>query len=135
MKMRMKGVYRAIRYGSVGTSTFLFDLGIVFFLINVFDVHYLHAVAIGFVVGITLHYAISRLWVFKGTERTIHHGYLYFVTAGIVSLTTVLLLVSILVGGLGMPLIIARPMISAVVGSANYLFNLYLNFKVAGKHV
>ncbi len=95
---------------------------------------YLLAVAIGFVVGISVNYAISRMWVFKGSLRKIHHGYLYFLSAGLLSLIAILTLVGTLVSGFGVPLLIARPIVSGIVGCGNYLFNLYLNFKVAGKH-
>ncbi len=133
--MNRKALYRASRYASVGISTFIVDLGIVFFLINTFQINYLYAVAVGFIIGISLNYTISRLWVFKGSTRTIHHGYLYFVSAGLISLTAVLTFVGIMVSGLGIPLIIARPIVSGIVGCGNYLFNLHFNFKVAGKHV
>lgn len=132
--MNTGGFKRLSKYASVGVSTFLIDLGILFSLTTLFHVFYLYAVAIGFGIGITLNYIISRTWVFKGTARTIHHGYIYFVGGGVVSLGVVLTLVGILVGTLGIPLLIARGIVSGIVGIGNYLFNLYINFNVAGKH-
>lgn len=133
--MNKRAVYRFARYYLVGGSTFLIDLVILFSLTNFFNTPYQWAVAIGFIIGISINYAVSRLWVFSGTERRLHHGYVYFLGGGIVSLTAVLTLVGILVEKVGIPLIFARLVVSGIVGMGNYLFNLYLNFKVVGKHI
>ncbi|MES2014496.1 MAG: GtrA family protein [Patescibacteria group bacterium] len=128
------GFYRASRYLAVGVCTFLIDLAIVVLLTSVFSIHYVIAVSIGFAVGISLNYTLSRRLVFRGTKRTVNRGYMYFLSAGLVSLTAILILVGIFVGVLGMPLIAARILASGIVGSGNYLFNLFLNFNVAGQH-
>lgn len=130
-----RSALRALRYLAVGVSTFLIDLVILFALTNLLGVPYTIAVAIGFIIGITLNYAISRAWVFRGTEQHIHHGYAYFLGGGLVSLTAILTLVTVFVERLGIPLLFARILVSGIVGCGNYLFNLYLNFKVAGKHI
>lgn len=133
--MHWKSFYRLIRYVVVGVSTFLIDLVILFALTKFFSVPYTYAVAIGFIIGISLNYTISRAWVFRGTERHIHHGYAYFLGGGLVSLTAILTLVTVFVERFGIPLIFARIVVSGIVGCGNYLFNLYLNFKVVGKHI
>lgn len=133
--MSRKSLYRFIRYITVGVSTFLIDLVILFVLTNLLAVPYTIAVAIGFIIGMSLNYAISRAWVFRGTERHIHHGYAYFLGGGLVSLTAILTLVTVFVERFGIPLLFARILVSGIVGCGNYLFNLYLNFKVAGKHI
>lgn len=130
----IRAVKRFLQYSSVGFSTFLFDLLIVFLLTHFFNVQYLWAVGIGFLIGVSLNYLISRVWVFKGTKRTLHHGYLYFIGGATLSLSAILLFVGLLVGTLGVPLLVARIFVSGVVGCGSYLFNLYINFKVAGTH-
>lgn len=133
--MNKRALYRFARYYLVGGSTFLIDLVILYALTIFFNVPYQLAVGIGFAIGVSINYAVSRLWVFTGTERRLHHGYAYFLGAGLLSLAAVLTLVGILVERFGISLIVARILVSGVVGIGNYLFNLYLNFKVAGKHV
>ncbi len=132
--MDIRGLYRFARYSAVGVSTFLLDLLIVFVLVNGFAVHYLVAIAIGFIAGVSINYAVSRLWVFRGTLRSLGEGYLYFVCAGLLGLGAILSLTALLVESFGISLFPARIAVSGIVGIGNYLFNLYLNFKVAGKH-
>ncbi len=129
--MNPQGLYRFIRYSAVGVSTFLLDLGIVFTLVNGLKIFYLYAVAIGFIIGVSCNYFISRIFVFKGTKRTLYHGYFYFITAGVLGLMVVLVLTGILVSIFGVSLLIARVIVAGIVGYSNYLFNLYVNFRVA----
>lgn len=133
--MRSRTFTRFVRYFAVGGSTFLIDLVILYLLTAFFYVPYQLAVAIGFGIGVSLNYFIARRFVFKGTKRTMQHGYAYFITAGILGMIAVTSLVSLLIESFGVSLIIARVFVSGVVGIVNYLFNLHLNFKVAGKHV
>ena len=126
---------RFLRYSTVGVLTFGLDLCILYVLTEVFHVFYLYAIAVGFTVGITVNYTICRPWVFKHTERTLHLGYWYFVGAGFVALLVILSSVGLLVGTFGVPLFVARVIVSGIVGYGNYLMNLYWNFKVVGKDI
>ncbi len=130
--MNLWGWYRLGRYFLVGFSTFALDLLILFALLEL-GVPYLIAVAIGFLIGVSLNYAISRAWVFRGSDRKLRQGYLYFVTAAGTGLFIILSSVGLLVEVFGLPVIVARIIVSGAVGYGNYLFNLYLNFKVAKK--
>ncbi|TAJ15917.1 GtrA family protein [Patescibacteria group bacterium] len=133
--MRSRTFSRFVRYFAVGGSTFLIDLAILYALTTFFHVPYQIAVAIGFGIGVSLNYFIARRFVFKGTERTMHHGYVYFLSAGILGIIAVTSLVSLLVESFGFSLIVARVLVSGCVGIVNYLFNLHVNFKVVGKHL
>src|SRR3546814_13669907 len=55
------------------------------------------AAAIGFLVSNSLHYAPGRSWIFRGTDRKIHTGYLIFlINAGLGMAITVILLAALL---------------------------------------
>ncbi|MDO8523647.1 MAG: GtrA family protein [bacterium] len=132
--MDVRGLQRFARYATVGVLTLGMDLFIVYILVNVFAVYYLFAVATGFTIGLSTNYAVSRWWVFQETKRSLERGYAYFILAGLLSLAAILFLTALLVESFGIPLFPARIAVSGIVGFGNYLFNLYLNFKVAGKH-
>jgi len=127
-------IIRFAKSTSVGVSTFLFDLVLLFVLTDFFGMNYVIAAGLAFLVAVTLNYFISRRFVFKGTERSVHHGYLFFlgiVGTGLVFITG---LMYVLVDVVGLPMLPSRILIAGVVGIWNYLMNLHFNFKVAGKH-
>jgi len=61
-------------------------------------------------------------------------GYMRFVSMAVIGIILVAWGMKICVDLLGWNYIISRILIAAIVGMWNYLFNLFINFKVAGKH-
>lgn len=125
---------RFSRYASVGVSTFLFDLGILYIAVTGFGVAYYVATPIAFLIAVSINYAVSRSYVFRGTTRVWSHGYIYFLCVagiGVIATTT---LVAFLVSFLALHYLFARVLVAGIVGFANYFFNLYVNFNIAGKH-
>ncbi len=61
-------------------------------------------------------------------------GYLRFIIAAGVGAAVTTLLVFLFTTKLGLYYLFARLITSGLVGMGNYFFNLYINFKVAGKH-
>lgn len=125
---------RFFRYATVGFLTFCFDLLLLVLFIEVFGIPFFIATPLCFAIAVSANYVLSRLHVFPGTARSLHAGYAYFLIAGgagaIASTSGVALLV--LYGGFHyFP---ARIMVAALVGMANYLFNLRFNFRVMGLH-
>lgn len=55
------------RYIFVGGLATVADMGTLFLLTNYLDVFYLLSAAIGFVLGLSVNYAISIFWVFEST--------------------------------------------------------------------
>jgi putative flippase GtrA len=121
------------KYTLVGTTTFTFDLLLLFLLVDTFSISQIYAAGMAFVVAVSLNYWVSRKFVFAGTLREAKAGYanflliagmgLFIVTGGMYILTT-----------LGVGYLVARAVIAAITGFWNYLMNLYVNFKVAGVH-
>ncbi len=124
---------RFFKYTSVGVSTFLFDLGLLYILTDTLHIYYVLSAALAFIIAVSCNYFISRKLVFKGTLRSAHAGYLIFLLIAGVGLATVTGLMYVFVTLLGMNYLLSRVLIAAVVGIWNYLMNLYVNFKVAGK--
>jgi len=124
---------RFLRYSLVGFGTFLFDLSLLFMATSA-GVPYFLATPVTFLIAVSINYAISRHYVFKGTERPISHGYMYFASIAFLGAIVTTTLVVALVQYLALHYVLARIIVAGIIGIAGYLFNLHFNFKVAGKH-
>jgi putative flippase GtrA len=128
-----KGIMRFLRYSCVGGGTFLFDLLMLYIFTDAFGWSPVFAAGLAFFIAVSLNYYISRILVFKGTTREFKQGYLGFLLIAGTGLVIVTGGMYIMVDILKLQYIISRILISFVTGLWNYLLNLYVNFKVAGK--
>jgi putative flippase GtrA len=129
-----KSLIRFLKYTSVGVSTFLFDLFLLYLLTDSFKIHYALATPLAFGIAVSINYFLSRRFVFKGTLRSVHAGYGVFLAIAGTGMAAVTGLMVVFVEVLHMEYLPARVIIAGIVGVWNYLMNLYVNFKVAGKH-
>ncbi len=129
-----KGLLRFLKYASVGCSTFLFDLFLLYVFIDYFKIYYVLATALAFGIAVSINYFISRRFVFKGTLRSVHSGYGVFLLIAGAGMGAVTGLMVVFVEVFHLPYLPARVIIAGIVGLWNYFMNLYVNFKVAGKH-
>ena len=133
-KVDRSGIIRFFRYALVGGSTFAFDLGLIWVMTELIGIPYYISTPFAFVVAVSLNYFISRRFVFKGTERKVHHGYAYFITVAGGGALLITLAVALLTETLHLHYLLARTLVACAVGIGNYLFNLHINFKVVGRH-
>lgn len=129
-----RGLARFVKYSSVGCSTFAFDLVLLYLLIDYAQVPYIYATALAFLVAISIHYVVSRRYVFQGTLRQAHSGYAIFVVIAFGGLLLVTGGMYVMVEYAHVQPLLARVAVAGVVGFWNYLMNLYVNFRVAGLH-
>ncbi|MFW5498219.1 MAG: GtrA family protein [Maridesulfovibrio sp.] len=129
----IKGTIRFLRYTCVGGGTFLFDLALLYILTDGFNWPPAFAAGLAFLIAVSVNYLISRRLVFKGTAREFRQGYFGFLLiagTGLIIVTGgMFLMVDILHG----QYFICRILISLITGLWNYILNLYVNFRVAGK--
>ena len=125
---------RFLIYSSIGVSTFLFDLALLWVAIDVLSISYLIATPLAFLVAVSINYFISRKVVFRGTERTLGRGYLYFIILAGAGMAGTTLLMWALIELTGFHFAVIRVVIAGIIGIFTYLTNLYLNFKVVGVH-
>ncbi len=125
---------RFIRYSSVGFLTFCIDLLLLLFLTAYLKVPYLPATAGSFLIAVSGNYLISRRYVFRHTKRGMHAGYIYFLQFALLGMAVTTGLMWLLLSLAPLPVLYARVIIAAFVGIGNYLANLHLTFRVAGKH-
>lgn len=125
---------RFLRYATVGGLTFAFDLALLWVMTDLIGIPFYVSTALGFLIGVSANYFISRRYVFKGTRRRVHHGYAYFILVASGGALLVTGAVTALVTYAAFHYLVARVLVACVVGMGNYLFNLHYNFRVAGQH-
>lgn len=128
------GIKRFLKYAIVGGSTFAFDLLLLWVMTELFGIPYYVSTPFAFIVAVSINYFLARAHVFKGTERPVHHGYMYFVGVAGGGAFLITSAVALLVTFTGLHYLPARILVACVTGTLNYLFNLHINFKVVGKH-
>ena len=129
-----QSLQRFLKYFGVGAATFLFDLAMLFVFIDVFRWNYIVSAGASFLVAISLNYYISRRHVFHGSLRSTHAGYAIFIGIALVGLVAVSGGMFFFVQVFGWHYISSRIVVALIVGVWNYVMNLYVNFRVAGRH-
>lgn len=132
MRIDRPALTRLFKYALVGGSTFAFDLVILYAMTDLAGIPYYVSTPLAFVIAVSINYFVSRKFVFKGTQRHIHHGYAYFLGVAILGGLLISGAVAGLVTLFALHYLVARTLVACVVGLGNYLFNLHINFKVAG---
>jgi putative flippase GtrA len=122
------------KYALVGVSTFALDLVLLFVLTDAMGIPYVLSAALAYGAAVSLNYFISRHTVFVGTVRGLRTGYALFLGAALCGMTLVSAGLFVMVEWLSVHYILARFVVAGFVGVGNYVFNLYINFKVAGYH-
>jgi putative flippase GtrA len=113
----------------VSCATFLFDMLFLWVLVQFLHVGKYPATAIGFVVATTIHYAVARVWIFRGTTRRVTSGYVYFLINAGIGLVATMAFFALFAGLLGMTYLVARVIASVFAGLAAFLLNAVLNFR------
>jgi putative flippase GtrA len=77
-------IVQLLRYTVVGGIAFLFDFGTLYLLTEYLKVYYLLSAAIAFMLGLTINYLLSIIWVFE--KRTVKSKNLEFMIFGLIGL-------------------------------------------------
>ncbi len=121
---------RFLGYSVIGVGTFLFDLYLLNIFTNKLGWYYLQAVVASFLIAVSINYALSRHFVFKGTTRSVTAGYIYFLQIVLVGVLLTTGSVYILVEFTSLEPLQARVYTAGIVGVFNFLMNNFFNFKV-----
>lgn len=121
---------RFVQYGLVGVSTYLLDLLLIFILRTFFGSPDWLAVAIGFMIAVSVNYLISYFWVFEGTERDKVSGYIFFFFISITGLLIIVTSTVFIKNYFSIDLYLARTIVAGFVGTCNYLVNSIFNFRI-----
>jgi putative flippase GtrA len=113
----------------VSFATFAFDLALLWVLVELFGMAKVPAAALGFVIANSVHYAVGRGWVFRGTDRHVASGFIYFQLNSAIGLVITVGLFAALIGWTPINYLVARILVSVISGLTVFLLNATLNFR------
>ena len=113
-------------------STLVFGVGLLLLwaLVELGNMDEVLAAGIGFLAANSIHYAFGRGWIFRGTERAVASGYALFLVNGGVGLGLTMALYAVLLQTTSLDYLVARVLVSIIVGLAMFVFNAVWNFRV-----
>lgn len=109
--------------------TFGLDVAVLWLLVDYAGFGRIPSAALAFLLAMTLHYVLSRIWVFKGSGRNVASGYLYFLVNAGIGLVVTLAVFAALLEFTGLYYLIARVIASVIAGLLVFLLNAVFNFK------
>jgi putative flippase GtrA len=112
----------------VSCGIFAFDIVLLWALVQL-GMGKVAAAALAFVVANSIHYAFGRGWIFRGTDRSVGAGYVYFLINAGVGLVITITLFAALIRWSPINYLVARVLVSLVSGLTVFLLNAVLNFR------
>lgn len=113
----------------VSCGAFAFDLALLWALVELAGMGKVVAAAVAFVAATSLHYVFGRTWIFRGTDRAVASGYVYFLVNAGVGLVITIVLFAALIRWTPINYLVARTLVSIVAGLAVFLLNAVFNFR------
>lgn len=113
----------------VSCCTFVSGLVLLWLLVEEGGLAKVPAAALSFLFGTTLHYVFGRAWIFRGTERGVAAGYVYFLINAGVGLVVTTALFATMIALTSINYLVARVLVSIVAGLVMFLLNATLNFR------
>ncbi len=118
-----------VRNTIVSCLVFAISIGLLWLLVEYFGVNEVLATGIGFIVANSVHYAFGRTWIYRGTERAVGRGYVYFLASGGLGLAVTMGLYAALLQFTPINYLVARIIVSVFAGLAMFALNATLNFR------
>jgi putative flippase GtrA len=112
----------------VSCGIFAFDIALLWVLVQM-GMGKVAAAALAFIIANSLHYAFGRGWVFKGTDRGLAEGYVYFLINAGIGLMITISLFAAMIRWTPINYLVARVLVSVVSGLTVFLLNAVLNFR------
>lgn len=117
------------RNTAVSIVMFLLGLGLLWLLVEYGGMDEVAATGATFLVATSLHYALGRSWIYRGTERKLLPGYGLFLMNALIGLVMTVALFALLMRLTPLHYLVARTLVSVIAGLAMFLSNAILNFK------
>ena len=108
---------------------FLLGLALLWLLVEYGGVDAVLATGLTFLIATSLHYALGRTWIYRGTERKLLPGYGLFLVNALMGLIVTVALFALLTKLTPLHYLAARTLVSVIAGLAMFLSNAILNFK------
>ncbi len=118
-----------IRNTVVSSFVFVLGLALLWVLVRWGGLDEVPAAAIGFLFANTLHYALGRSWIFRGTDRKIATGYVIFLINSGAGLAITVGLFAAMLHFTAVHYLVARVIVSVFAGLAMFVLNAVVNFR------
>ena len=118
-----------VRNTVVSTGVFLLGLALLWLLVEQAGVATLPATAVSFLAATSLHYALGRSWIFRGTDRAVVPGYAFFLVNAFIGLGLTVGLMAVFLEYAPFHYLASRILVSLVAGLAMFLLNGIFNFR------
>ena len=113
----------------VSCIVFAFDLALLWLMVQAAGLDTLLAAALAFIAANAVHYAFGRTWIFKGTERGVASGFVYFLINAVIGLVLTMALFAAFLEFTSINYLVARTIVSLIAGLAVFYLNAALNFR------
>lgn len=126
---RVRVGWMLMRNTVVSAGAFLIGLGVLWVLVEWGEMDAVPASGVSFVIANSLHYMLGRTWIFRGTDRAIATGYVYFLVNGLIGLGLTMALMALMLAYTPVNYLVARVLVSIVAGLAIFVLNAVWNFR------
>jgi putative flippase GtrA len=113
----------------VSCGVFAFDLALLWALVELGGMGKLLAAALAFIAANSIHYVFGRTWIFRGTDRGVASGYVYFLINAAIGLGVTMSLFAAFISWTSINYLVARILVSVVAGLTVFLLNAVWNFR------
>jgi putative flippase GtrA len=117
-----------VRNTVVSCFVFALDLALLWVLVQG-GMATLLAAAVAFMLANGLHYVLGRTWIFRGTERAVGAGLVYFLINAGIGLAITMALYAAILEFTSIHYLVARVIVSVVGGLTVFYLNATLNFR------
>lgn len=116
---------------NTAASFFVFgvDIALLWVAVQFWGISQMVAATGAFLIAMTIHYVLARLWVFRGTQRGVATGYAYFLVNAGIGLVVTLGAFWVLIESTQLHYLVARAVASIVAGILVFFLNAIFNFK------
>jgi dolichol-phosphate mannosyltransferase len=121
--------FQLVRFGCVGTSGYVLNLGVFAVCVHVLSIDYRLSAGIAFLVAVTNNFILNRHWTFRA--RTGHAGFqaARFFAVSLAAFAFNLVFLLLLVGGFDMPKVPAQALAIAIATPVSFIGNKLWSFR------
>ncbi len=126
--LRRRGNWeQLLKFCAVGATGYVVNLGVFALLVRGFDVHYIPAAILSFLVAVTNNYTWNRIWTFRAERGHMAYQGMRFLVISTLALGANLLVLQLLVGA-GLDKIAAQAIAIVLVTPVNFIGNKLWSF-------
>lgn len=107
---------------------FSIDMALIWLMVSQLGIDKFVAVTVGFLCANSLNYGLARVWVFRGSDRGLFTGYLYYLMNALIGLAVILGGFALLTTVFDAHYLLARVIVSLCSGTLVFVLNATLNF-------